>query len=117
MRVIGTAGHVDHGKSTLIAALTGTHPDRLLEEQRRAKTVEVRFAGMTLPNGEGVGIVDAPGHRVFIGNVLCGIGGIAAALLAIGADEGVMPQTRTHLAILDLFQIPAGLSVLTKIDL
>ena len=117
MRVIGTAGHVDHGKSTLIAALTGTHPDRLKEEQEREMTIELGFGWLTLPNGEEIGIVDVPGHRDFIGNMLSGIGGIDAALLVIAADEGVMPQTREHLAILDLLQIPAGLIVLTKTDL
>jgi len=117
MRVIGTAGHVDHGKSTLIAALTGTHPDRLKEEQAREMTIELGFGWLTLPNGEEVGIVDVPGHHDFIENMLSGIGGIDAALLVIAADEGVMPQTREHLAILDLLQIPAGLIVLTKTDL
>jgi len=91
MRVIGTAGHVDHGKSTLIAALTGTHPDRLKEEQAREMTIELGFGWLILPNGEEVGIVDVPGHRDFIENMLSGIGGIDAALLVIAADEGVMP--------------------------
>ncbi len=117
MRVIGTAGHVDHGKSTLIAALTGTHPDRLKEEQAREMTIELGFGWMTLPNNEEIGIVDVPGHRDFIENMLSGIGGIDAALLVIAADEGVMPQTSEHLAILDLLQIPTGLIVLTKTDL
>jgi selenocysteine-specific elongation factor len=117
MRVLGTAGHVDHGKSTLIAALTGVHPDRLKEEQAREMTIDLGFGWLTLPNGEEVGIVDVPGHRDFIENMLSGIGGIDAAFLVIAADEGVMPQTREHLAILDLLQIPAGLIVLTKTDL
>ena len=117
MRVIGTSGHIDHGKSTLIAALTGVHPDRLKEEQLREMTIELGFGWMTLPNGEELGIVDVPGHRDFIENMLSGIGGIDAALLVIAADEGVMPQTREHLAILDILQIPAGLIVLTKTDL
>ena len=117
MRVIGTAGHVDHGKSTLIGALTGTHPDRLQEEQAREMTIELGFGWLMLPSGEEIGIVDVPGHRDFIENMLAGIGGIDAALLVIAADEGIMPQTKEHLAILDLLQIPSGLIVLTKIDL
>ncbi len=117
MRVIGTAGHVDHGKSTLIAALTGTHPDRLKEEQEREMTIELGFGWMFLPDGQEIGIIDVPGHRDFIENMLAGVGGIDAALLVIAADEGVMPQTREHLAILDLLQIQRGLVVITKVDL
>ena len=117
MRVIGTAGHVDHGKSTLIAALTGINPDRLKEEQEREMTIDLGFAWLTLPGGEELGIVDVPGHRDFIENMLAGVGGLDAALLVIAADEGVMPQTREHLAILDLLHIRTGMVVMTKIDL
>lgn len=117
MRVIGTAGHVDHGKSTLVRALSGINPDRLKEEQTREMTIELGFAWMNLPDGEPVGIVDVPGHRDFIENMLAGVGGIDAALFVVAADEGVMPQTREHLAILDILQIPAGIIVLTKCDL
>lgn len=117
MRVIGTAGHVDHGKSSLVAALTGIHPDRLKEEQAREMTIDLGFAWLTLPNGEEIGIVDVPGHRDFIENMLAGIGGIDAVLLVVAADEGVMPQTREHLAILNILQIQTGIIVLTKVDL
>jgi selenocysteine-specific elongation factor len=117
MRVIGTAGHVDHGKSTLIEALTGMNLDRLKEERERQMTIDLGFAWMELPSGEQVGIVDVPGHRDFIENMLAGVGGIDAALFVVAADEGVMPQTREHLAILDILQIRAGLVALTKIDL
>ena len=117
MRVIGTAGHVDHGKSTLVAALTGIHPDRLKEEKEREMTIDLGFAWMDLPSGETVGIVDVPGHRDFIENMLAGVGGIDAVLFVIAADEGIMPQTREHLAILDLLEIPAGVVALTKIDM
>lgn len=117
MRVIGTAGHVDHGKSTLIAALTGVHPDRLKEEQEREMTIDLGFAWMTLPGGEQVGIVDVPGHRDFIENMLAGVGGIDAVLFVVAADEGVMPQTREHLAILDILQVQTGVIALTKIDM
>jgi len=117
MRVIGTAGHVDHGKSSLVAALTGTHPDRLKEEQDREMTIDLGFAWVTLPDGEDVGIVDVPGHRDFIENMLSGVGGIDAVLFVVAADEGVMPQTREHLAILDLLQIQGGVIALTKMDL
>ncbi|MFH1634390.1 MAG: selenocysteine-specific translation elongation factor [Chloroflexota bacterium] len=117
MHVIGTAGHVDHGKSTLIEALTGTHPDRLREEREREMTIVLGFAWLTLPNGEEVGIIDVPGHRDFIENMLSGIGAIDAALFVVAADEGVMPQTREHLAILDILQIQGGVIALTKTDL
>src|SRR5690348_14314978 len=117
MYVIGTAGHVDHGKSTLVLALTGIDPDRLAEEKERGMTIDLGFAWLTLPSGREVSIVDVPGHESFIKNMLAGVGGIDAALLVIAADEGVMPQTREHLAILDLLQIPTGLIVLTKVDL
>ena len=117
MRVIGTAGHVDHGKSTLIEALTGIHPDRLKEEREREMTIDLGFAWLELPGGEPVGIVDVPGHRDFIENMLAGIGGIDAALFVVAADEGVMPQTREHLSILDILQINGGVIALTKIDM
>lgn len=117
MYVIGTAGHVDHGKSALIAALTGVHPDRLKEEQERQMTIDLGFGWLTLPDGEEIGIVDVPGHRDFIENMLAGVGGLDAVLLVIAADEGVMPQTREHLAIIDLLNIRRGLIVLNKIDL
>jgi selenocysteine-specific elongation factor len=117
MRVVGTAGHVDHGKSTLVAALTGTHPDRLKEEQAREMTIDLGFAWLNLPGGEEVGIIDVPGHRDFIENMLAGVGGIDAAIFVVAADEGVMPQTREHLAILDLLQVKVGVIVLTKVDL
>jgi selenocysteine-specific elongation factor len=117
MHVIGTAGHVDHGKSTLVQALTGTHPDRLKEEREREMTIDLGFAWLTLPSGEEIGIVDVPGHRDFIENMLAGVGGIDAALFVIAADEGIMPQTREHLGILDILQVQGGVIALTKIDL
>ncbi len=117
MRVVGTAGHVDHGKSSLVRRLTGIDPDRLAEEKAREMTIDLGFAWLTLPDGETLGIVDVPGHRDFIENMLAGVGGIDAALLVIAADEGVMPQTREHLAILDLLGITSGIIVLSKIDM
>ncbi len=117
MQIIGTAGHVDHGKSSLVERLTGINPDRLKQERDREMSIELGFAWFELPNGNEIGIVDVPGHRDFIENMLSGIGGIDAALFVVAADEGVMPQTREHLAILDLLQIPAGVVALTKIDL
>src|SRR5918999_4976788 len=115
--VIGTAGHVDHGKSTLVKTLTGIDPDRLAEEKARAMTIDLGFAWLTLPGGQSVSIVDVPGRERFIKNMLAGVGGIDAALLVVAADEGPMPQTAEHLAILDLLRVERGLVVLTKRDL
>src|SRR5213592_4036523 len=117
MSCIGTAGHVDHGKSTLVKALTGIDPDRLAEEKERGMTIDLGFAWLKLPGGREVGVVDVPGHEGFIKNMLAGVGGIDAALLVIAADEGVMPQTREHLAILDLLGVRQGVVALTKVDL
>ena len=117
MRVIGTAGHVDHGKSTLVRRLTGIDPDRLKEEKQRQLTIDLGFAWLRLPDDEMVGIVDVPGHRDFIENMLAGVGSIDTAILVIAADEGIMPQTREHLAILDLLGISPGLVALTKTDM
>jgi selenocysteine-specific elongation factor len=117
MRVIGTAGHVDHGKSTLIRALTGIDPDRLQEEKERGMTIDLGFAWLKLPNGVEVSIVDVPGHERFIHNMLAGVGGIDIALLVVAADEGVMPQTREHVAILDLLGVSNAVVALTKSDL
>ncbi len=117
MSCIGTAGHVDHGKSTLVQALTGIDPDRLREEKERGMTIDLGFAWLTLPSSREVSIVDVPGHESFIKNMLAGVGGIDAALLVIAADEGIMPQTREHLAILDLLGVKQGVIALTKADL
>ncbi len=117
MRVIGTAGHVDHGKSTLVRALTDIDPDRLAEEKARQMTIDLGFAWFDLPNGETIGIVDVPGHQDFIENMLAGVGSIDAVLFVIAADEGIMPQTREHLAIIDLLAIEVGVVALTKSDL
>ncbi len=117
MHVIGAAGHIDHGKSTLVQALTGINPDRLAEEQRRGMTIELGFAWLRLPSGREASVVDAPGHERFIRHMLAGAGGVDVALLVIAADEGVMPQTREHLDILDLLGVSAGVVALTKADL
>ncbi len=120
MYVIGTAGHVDHGKSTLVEALTGIDPDRLAEEKAREMTIDLGFAWLMLGEGAAaieVGVVDVPGHRDFIENMLAGVGGIDLALFVVAADEGVMPQTKEHLAILDLLEVSAGVVALTKVDL
>ncbi|MGA7672561.1 MAG: selenocysteine-specific translation elongation factor [Nitrolancea sp.] len=115
--VIGTAGHVDHGKSTLVKALTAIDPDRLREEKEREMTIDLGFAWLSLPSGREVSVVDVPGHERFIKNMLAGVGGIDAALLIIAADEGPMPQTAEHLAILNLLRIERGIVVLTKTDM
>ncbi len=115
--VVGTAGHIDHGKSALVLALTKIDPDRLAEEKRRGMTIDLGFAYMQLPSGRRVGIVDVPGHRRFLKNMLAGVHGMDAVLLVIAADEGPMPQTREHLAIIDLLGIEHGVVVLTKADL
>ncbi|HEY1389557.1 MAG TPA: selenocysteine-specific translation elongation factor [Ktedonobacterales bacterium] len=117
MSCIGTAGHVDHGKSTLVTALTGIDPDRLAEEKTRGMTIDLGFAWVTLPSGREASIVDVPGHESFIRNMLAGVGGIDVALLVIAADEGVMPQTDEHLAILDMLRVRSGVVALTKCDL
>jgi selenocysteine-specific elongation factor len=117
MYVIGTAGHVDHGKSTLVKALTNIDPDRLPEEKAREMTVDLGFAWMTLPSGREVSVVDVPGHERFIKNMLAGVGAIDLAMLIVAADESVMPQTREHLAILDILQVRRNLVVITKTDL
>jgi len=115
--VLGTAGHIDHGKSVLVQALTGIDPDRLREEKERGMTIDLGFAWLELPGGQEVGIVDVPGHERFVKNMLAGVGGIDLALLVIAANEGVMPQTTEHLAILDLLGIKSGIVVITKKDL
>ncbi len=117
MHVICTAGHVDHGKSTVVEALTGINPDRLIEEQERQMTIDLGFAWIDLPQIGTVGIVDVPGHVDFIGNMLAGVSSVAAVLLVVAADEGIMPQTKEHIAIMDLLQIDRGVVVITKTDL
>jgi selenocysteine-specific elongation factor len=115
--IIGTAGHVDHGKTVLINKLTGINTDRLKEEQERGISIDLGFAPFKLDDGSMVGVVDVPGHEKFIHNMLAGIGGIDLVLLVVDVNEGVMPQTREHLQILQLLQVPRGILVLTKCDL
>ena len=114
--VIGTAGHVDHGKTTLIRALTGVDTDRLEEEKRRGMTIDLGFAPFVLPGGRQAGVVDVPGHERFLKNMLAGAGGMDVVMLVVAADDGVMPQTREHLDILATLHVPRGLVVLTKVD-
>ncbi|HET9233419.1 MAG TPA: GTP-binding protein, partial [Candidatus Eisenbacteria bacterium] len=115
--ILGTAGHIDHGKTALVRLLTGTDTDRLPEEKSRGISIDLGFAHLTLPNGVSCGIVDVPGHERFVKNMLAGACGVDAMMLVIAADEGVMPQTREHLDILDLLGVRRGLVALTKIDL
>ncbi len=117
MHVIATAGHIDHGKSTLVKALTGIDPDRLPEEIARGLTIDLGFAWFDLPNGEPVGVVDVPGHERFIKNMVAGVGSIDAVLFVVAADDGWMPQSTEHLQILSLLGIESGLIVLTKVDI
>ena len=115
--VLGTAGHIDHGKSTLVKALTGVDPDRLAEEKERGITIELGFAQLTLPSGRTMGVVDVPGHERFVRQMVAGATGIDVVVLVVAADDGVMPQTREHLAIIDLLGIPRGIVAITKADL
>ena len=117
MRVVATAGHVDHGKSSLVLALTGTDPDRWPEEKTRGLTIDLGFAFTTLPSGQDLGFVDVPGHVRFLKNMLAGVGAVEAAILVVAATEGWMPQSEEHLRILDLLGISHGLAVITKADL
>src|SRR5512146_3296536 len=115
--ILGTAGHIDHGKSSLVTALAGTAPDRLKEEKERGVTLDLGFASLDLPDGNRLGIVDVPGHEGLIKNMLAGVGGIDIVMLVIAADEGIMPQTREHLAICDLLHVKKGIIALTKTDM
>ena len=112
--IMGTAGHIDHGKTSLVRALTGIDCDRLAEEKRRGITIELGFAFLDLPDGSRLGIVDVPGHERFVKNMVAGAAGIDFVLLVIAADEGIMPQTREHLEICSLLGVQAGLVALTK---
>jgi len=115
--IIGTAGHIDHGKSALVEALTGRRMDRLAEERARGITIDLNFAPLCLEDGRVAGVVDVPGHEDFVRTMVAGAAGVDLVLLVIAADEGIMPQTREHLAILEALGVPRGIPVLTKIDL
>ena len=117
MRVIATAGHVDHGKSALVRALTGTDPDRWEEERRRGLTIDLGFAWLALPTGEQLAFVDVPGHERFVPNMLAGVGPVPAVLFVVAADEGWMPQSAEHLAAIDALGIRHGLLAVTRADL
>ena len=114
--VLGTAGHIDHGKTVLVEALTGTNTDRLPEEKARGISIELGFAALELPSGRRLSVVDVPGHERFVRTMVAGASGIDLFLLVVAADDGVMPQTREHLAVLELLRVPAGVVALTKTD-
>src|SRR3954463_7508689 len=115
--IVGTAGHIDHGKTALTRALTGIDTDRLKEEKARGISIDLGFAYLTAPNGATLGFVDVPGHEKFVHNMLAGATGIDFVLLVVAADDGVMPQTREHVAIVDLLGVSRGVVALTKVDL
>ena len=115
--IVGTAGHIDHGKTTLIKAITGRETDRLKEEKDRGISIELGFTYFDLPNGQRTGIIDVPGHERFIRNMLAGVVGIDIVMLVVAADEGIMPQTVEHLAILDLVGVEKGFIIITKADM
>ena len=118
--IIGTAGHIDHGKTALVKALTGIDADRLAEEKRRGITIELGFAHATLPTPQGgarLGFVDVPGHERFVRNMLAGVGGMDLVLLVVSAEDSIKPQTREHFDICRLLQVPRGIVVITKCDL
>src|SRR5262245_47948915 len=115
--IVGTAGHVDHGKTELVKALTGVNTDRLKEEQERGISIELGFAELVLPSGDRVGLVDVPGHERFVKAMVSGAAGMDLGMLVVAADESVMPQTREHLDILSLLELKGGVAVITKGDL
>ena len=117
MDVIATAGHVDHGKSALVRALTGMEPDRWAEERRRGLTIDLGFAWTTLPSGRRLAVVDVPGHERFVGNMLAGVGSVPAALVVVAADDGWSAQTAEHVAVLDALGVRHALLAVTKADL
>src|SRR5210317_1764869 len=115
--ILGTAGHIDHGKTSLIKAVTGIDTDRLKEEKLRGITIELGFASLDLPGGQHLGIVDVPGHEKFVKNMVAGAAGIDIVAMVIAADEGVMPQTREHMEICSLLGVEYGMVAVTKIDM
>src|SRR5580698_2211215 len=115
--IVGTAGHIDHGKSSLVLALTGTDPDRLAEEKRRGITIDLGFAHLDLGSGVRAGFVDVPGHERFVRNMLAGASGIDLVIMVVAADESIKPQTREHFEICRLLGVPRGLVAITKRDL